>query len=1445
VPPLDLPTRVEPFPDAGPARPVASPVVPGYDLLLELGRGGMGVVYRARHLALKRVVALKMILAGSGAAAEELARFRAEAEAVARLQHPNIVQIYEVSEYNGRPYCALEFVDGGSLADKLAHTPQAARYAAAVVQALARAVHHAHECGIVHRDLKPANVLLTRQGTPKVTDFGLVKRLDDDSGRTRSGAIMGTPSYMAPEQAAGRTREIGPLVDVYALGAILYEMLTGRPPFQGSSVYDTLEQVRTQEPVAPRQLNPAAPRDLETICLKCLQKEPAKRYAGADAMADDLRRFLGGEPIQARPVGAGERLWRWCRRKPALAALAGVSIAAVLVLAGVLLISDARVTKQRDYAIEGWGQANEKAVEARKSEKKAIDARRDAQDKTVRLLVGNGARLHLDGDLGGALPWYVSALREDRDAEEEAEAARREQTHRIRLAAVLGACPRLVHLWPHETPVERAGFSPDGSLVLVATGHGVIVYDTATGEPAFPGLEIDHLKDAAFGPSGRLLMTAAEVLPGPKGEVRLWEASTGRLVRAITLDRSVRRAVLSPDEKRLLIVSGEGTDAREARVWDAVTGQPVSPPVKHEQVAGSGWAAFSPDGRRVLTAAGSEARVWDPATGHVDFTVQQLNFVEQWTRIVFASFTPNGRWVITAGGNNARIWDAATGRPVGTPLTHGGALRVIGAALNPSGENLITVAGGLGDEPGETRVWSMTSGKAWDAPWRLPAVPTRVAFSPDGARVVIADQRGAVQVWHAFGGKPLSPPVWVGGDVTRATFSPDGRFLLAASVTGSARVWDLASVRPASQPLREPPARAYSESSFAWLSPDGQALALAPSSESKGTARVWETASGRPLSPPLPHPTGVGEVVFGPDGLLATCDRRGHARTWDMAAGRLLASPDADGINTVAFVAGGRLLTLNGDGRAALWDPRTGQAAGEGFPCPRGLAETAFSADGRRFATAARAAQGSGRRAAEVRVWDTLTGQPVGPALTVTGTSIHLDLDRDGTRLLALGTTSREDVSEEGEVRLWDVAGGRPLGPPLKVRGGMAALHPNGRFLAAEQGGAAVIVWDAETGEPLTPPLNHDESRLLTIGFAGGELVTVSESASVLDPQPAPPLIRRWDLAPTDLPADALEHLAGLLSGQRVVKGSLTAFTPAEARPAWETLRQQHPGLRVAPPADVLAWQQEAVEWCEAGKSWQLALRHLDALLPTRDDAALRRQRAHAHEELGHWDEGLADADRAVALAPGELASWEDRGRLRARSGRYKEAAADFRKCIELVPDSVRAWMDLPLVCLAGGDAAGYRAACTALYVRYGQGDHHEQFLCNILLTCCVGPGALDDPEKVIAFAEAIGKRAPNNFHPRFLRGAALYRAGRIEAAAACLNEALRTHDPNYKPSEWTFLAILALVHARVGKADDAKRLLDQVNIIIEEGAHGQWESRLVFRLLRQETEGLLAGKKP
>ena len=422
---IDDATQAEPA--AGPAKKVSRkemPTVPGFEILGELGRGGMGVVYKARQLKLNRTVALKMVLSGAHASPEQLSRFNLEAQAVARLQHPHIVQIYEIGEHNDLPFFSLEFVDGGTLEKHIDRKPQPPRHAAEVVETLARTMQFAHEQNIVHRDLKPANILLVggkspapglslsgeskgqkteitsrsaifrasdhQAINPKITDFGLAKAVEEGATQaTQSGTIMGTPSYMAPEQARGDIKLIGPRCDQYSLGAILYELLTGRPPFQGATILDTLDQVRTREPVPPTQLQPKVPVDLETICLKSLQKDPPKRYDSCADMADDLGRFLRGEPILARPVSARERAWRWCKRNPWIAGLTALAALLLICVAAGSLWTAIKLSHKNATIVTEKEAAQKSAAEA---EAARIVADRNADEaKAARKLADQNA----------------------------------------------------------------------------------------------------------------------------------------------------------------------------------------------------------------------------------------------------------------------------------------------------------------------------------------------------------------------------------------------------------------------------------------------------------------------------------------------------------------------------------------------------------------------------------------------------------------------------------------------------------------------------------------------------------------------------------------------------------------------------------------------------------------------------------------------------------------------------------------------------------------------------------------------------------------------------------------------------------------------------------------------------------------------------------------------
>jgi tRNA A-37 threonylcarbamoyl transferase component Bud32 len=567
-----------------PAGPAPKPAaVPGYEILGELGRGGMGVVYKARHTRLNRLVALKMILSGSHAGEEELTRFRAEAEALARLRHPHIVQIFDVGEHDGRPYFSLEYVEGGSLGKRLGGTPLPPRQAAALAETLARAVEAAHRCGIIHRDLKPANVLLTADGTPKITDFGLAKRLDAGAGQTSTGKVLGTPSYMAPEQAAGKGQEIGPATDVYALGTVLYEMLTGRPPFRAATSFETVHQVLSEEPIAPRSLQRRLAPDLETICLKCLQKETRRRYGSAAELADDLRRFLNDEPIRAKPTGRLRRVVKWVRRRPVWAGLIAVSCVGALGLA-VLSAGLWRTLHDREAALT---LANDATSQARASE---AQTRQHLYAADLRV----AGQLWKGGDL--------DALRGRLNRHRGVDVCGFEWNYYSRLVR---GTERGV--FPHAREVLHVAVAADGRTAVTSGSEGpAILWEVANCQPLRTfAAALDPGDALRFLPDGKTLAFTEK-----GGRVRLVDPATGKdLEKPFPVPGQPERAALSPDG-RLVAVAQRSPAGLQ--VWDRSAGRLAWSWKEGMPIQA---LAFAPDGRTVVTALDKTLLVWDVRTG--------------------------------------------------------------------------------------------------------------------------------------------------------------------------------------------------------------------------------------------------------------------------------------------------------------------------------------------------------------------------------------------------------------------------------------------------------------------------------------------------------------------------------------------------------------------------------------------------------------------------------------------------------------------------------------------------------------------------------------------------------------------------------------------------------------------------------------------------------------
>jgi WD40 repeat protein/predicted Ser/Thr protein kinase len=1043
--PVDSPSTIPPDGTALPP-PTVAPVgdLPGYEILGEIGRGGMGVVYKARQTSLKRMVAIKMVLSGPHAGPAERARFRTEAEAVARLEHPNIVRIYEVGEHDGWPFLSLEYVGGGTLSQRAAGRPLPAREAVRLVEALARAMHYAHERGVLHRDLKPANVLLTEDGVPKITDFGLAKQLGEE-GPTLTDAVMGTPAYMAPEQLMGRSRDLGPATDVYALGAVLYECLTGRPPFRGESKMETLEQVRLKDPPPPSRLLGTLPGDLDTICLKCMDKDVRQRYPSAVELADDLARFLHGEPIWARPPGAVELVWKWARRRPAvaglLAALAVVFVtgfAAVTVLWLRALAAEGEAMRRAAAESAARAAADDERGQADRARETAERLRGEAERREARLALERALALCEQGDADRGLLGLAQAL----DLADRLGNAGLERAARVNLAEWSGqlSVPG-PDLSLGTAEVRGVAFAPDGKAALTASGLAFTRWDLAADPPrpapvgGVLAMAGHRARSVARSPDGRHVAVSRS-----DGAVRVFDLADqqGRWV-TLSHGKEVVWSVAYSGDGRFLAT---GSADRTARVWDAATGNPVGTPLPHpDMVLG---VALSPDGKALATGCrDSAARLWDVATGQA--VGEPL---PHGAAVLAAAFSPDGRVLATASRDGtARLWDAATRRALGEPLRHTD--EAVAVAFSGDGRTLLT-----GSHDGTARLWQVATGEPLGPPVRHDGQVTCVALSPDGRLALVGHQDGTARLWRVPREQALGPPLphsraihtvafaprggrvftagmdaarlWdarTGTPLTRsantewvrgAAFAPDGEAAVTINWFDNLAEWDLTPpYRPDAAPQRLPFALEGSATAVAFT-PDGKRLLAVPIKADR-LVQSWDVDTRGPLGEGLTHDAAVlCLAVSGDSRLLAAGCRDRTVWLWDLASDRRVGRPlpHPDLAQAVALSPDGALLAAGcRDGTARLWDSRSGQGL-PAVPQHRGeVLAVAFSPDGRRLLA------GSADRTA--RVWDVETGLPLGPPLWHRDAVQAVAFSPDGAEIL---TGGRDSVAQR-----WRAPGG-PLG---------------------------------------------------------------------------------------------------------------------------------------------------------------------------------------------------------------------------------------------------------------------------------------------------------------------------------------------------------------------------------------------------------------------------------
>ncbi len=1076
-----------------------------YELLEIIAQGGMGVVYKARQHGLNRIVALKLTLAGKFASAEARRRFQSEAIAAGKLDHPNIVPIFDVGESQGQLYYSMGYVDGESLKQRLSEGPLSPAIAAEIVESIADAVQYAHEQGVVHRDLKPGNVLIDRQGQPRIADFGLAKTASVDSSLTATGQILGTPSFMPPEQARGDVMSVGPSADVYSMGATLYCLLTGRPPFQAASVMETLQQVLTQDPVSPRALNPRIPQDLETICLKCLHKEREHRYGSASALATEIGRFRQGLPILARPISSVERFGRWARRHRTLAAALVTTIAALVLMAGL------------GFAFAAYqSYASGEILRTAQQLKRANQDISDQQSKTVKAL----ETVTTERNLSNALKTKAdeqAALAESRRQEEERQrtnadknleiARNNEYVATIRLAEakwkagdVAGMNAALDALRPSHGKKDLRNWDWN---YLWNLSHSELLTIPLGSQP----------ENAAISSNGCFVITSSNQLV-----TELWDVlgETRRLTYPEEADWRQRphRACFNSDGSRIALASRADVSIR-----DAVTGNVLHrfEDPGRETVGGkvAHALAFSPDGLTIAKGCADDRsiRAW-----RVD-TKERLWTIETAAIVIDIAFSPDNRIIASANFDRSTsqnfgfLWDAVTGKQ----------LRAIATKSASKGVCFLNHGQQVAFAGDSVEVFDVASGSL--STKFTPLAGEEADFlihcrsTPDPNSLLIYS-KSQLWIWSPATGERRSLKGHI-DDIVAADVDADGRFVTSVSRDGTIRRWDFLT---GIAPLPFEPALSERYRGQKWVSQrimphfsmDGT-LVYRPGSE----GAVWDVASGqlvKKISPPASSQF-IGQFqVFGEiqsfrrDGsqvvghlpsLPTTTDEKGRTNTlyvWDLKSRACCATVSGgplDGyrmprhVSFDGFSPCGKYAAATYDLESGIpiwntsdWSERIRLTG------PGDALAVAFNADSTRLAV--------GHQNYEVTYWDLTTGKQLHQWKTHAGRVYSVALSSDGSRLASASGMLSSGGPGDNTIRVFDCLSGSEQ---LVIRGHRSEVlsvrfSRDGKRIYSASSNGGVRIWNADTGQELLQlegsaplfSLSPDGTRIVGGGNIAGEI---------------------------------------------------------------------------------------------------------------------------------------------------------------------------------------------------------------------------------------------------------------------------------------------------------------------------------------------------------------------